>query len=192
MEKDRINILLNNPSEATQDDIHLLDQESEKYPYAQALHILRAKISFLLNEAGKNEKLTRAAIYSADRSVLKKVITEKWYLEQQKHITPFQDLPKFDLNIAPEKTKKEYIIHPEEADSSSIFAEVLKNLEQLKALRQQFQFLELNEDTSEKESPKTNPEPQKSNEVKKEEPKAQKIQEPEKKELKPPDTKKED
>ena len=143
METDRINLLLNNPSEATKDDIFLLENEISKYPYSQVLHILLAKIQFQLNIEEKNEKLAIAAIYSSDRSILKKVIHEKNYLIDNEKIIPYQGLPEFeqiDDNI--KSGSKEY---SNENESSSIFDEVLKNLERLKSLRQQFQFLELNE-----------------------------------------------
>jgi tetratricopeptide (TPR) repeat protein len=145
VEKHRINILINNPAEATEQDLVLLEDYIKKYPYAQILHILLAKILFLRNSADRNIKLTGAAIYSVDRAVLKKIILEKDYRVNNEKITPFQGLPNFKAEIIPDlPTKTEGIDQPE-PDSSSIFAEVLKNLEQLKSLRKQFQFLELNE-----------------------------------------------
>ena len=147
METDRINLLLNNPSEATKDDIFLLENEISKYPYSQVLHILLAKIQFQLNIEEKNEKLAIAAIYSGDRSILKKVIQEKDYLIDNEKIIPHQGLPEFepDDNDSDNNNKLGSTEHTKEDESSSIFDEVLKNLERLKSLRQQFQFLELNE-----------------------------------------------
>ena len=144
MEKHRINILLNNPSEATLEDVYLLKEEVSKYPFAQVLHILLAKVLYQQNASDKNEKLTRAAIYSGDRSVLKKIILEDGYIGHSEKIIPFQPLPTFEIEVAPSAQVTETSDQNEEEDSSSIFAEVLKNLEELKALRQQFQFLELN------------------------------------------------
>lgn len=160
MEKDRINVLLNNPSEATKDDLFHLENEVSKYPYAQVLHILLAKIHFQLNTAEKNKKLTTSAIYSSDRSVLKRVFQEKDYLEDHEEIIPYQDLPKFEL----EGDSTNDTEGTEEKESASIFDEVLKNLEQLKSLRQQFQFLELN-----------NPEPVKQEKLAKEKKTEKKI-----------------
>lgn len=144
METERINLLLKNPTEATADDVFLLEKEIHNYPYAQVLHILLAKVQFQINAEEKNKKLTRAAIYSSERSILKKVIQEKGFMDHNEEIIPFQDLlfsgandslsDKFDSND-----------DKEENESSSIFDEVLKNLERLKSLRKQFQFLELNE-----------------------------------------------
>ena len=149
MEKHRINILFNNPSEAIEDDVLLLEEEIQKYPYAQVLHILLAKIKFLLNASDKNIKLTSAAIYSGDRSILKKIILESNFPYRHEKITPFQSLPKIAIQESSTEPDSDPEIQIEEKNSTAIFAEVLKNLEQLKALRQQFQFLEL-EDPSPK------------------------------------------
>jgi hypothetical protein len=148
VEADRINFLLSNPTEANLEDTQMLEQEVAKYPYAQVLHVLLAKIKHLQKANDKNKKLTTAAIYSSNRSVLKRAILEEGYLEDMEEIVPFQELRLFDLEqVAAEE--------PEifsEKESASIFDEVLKNLEKLKSLRKQFQFLELNEElTKEKE-----------------------------------------
>jgi hypothetical protein len=112
-----------------------------------------AKILFLRNATDKNEKLATAAIYSVDRSVLKKIILDKNYVVENQKIIPFQDFPKFKIEKLPDLPKESNTSDLQEPDSSSIFAEVLKNLEQLKSLRKQFQFLELNEDTDWDNSP---------------------------------------
>ncbi len=152
METERINLLFGNPSEASEDDVSIVENEILKYPYFQGLHILLAKIHFLLNTKEKNKKLTLAAIYSSERSILKKVILEKDYLQKPEVVIPYQELPEFEL----EKLNDNNVsIEPEQYDSSSIFDEVLMNLEKLKALRQQFQFLELNQpDDKTKKTPR--------------------------------------
>ncbi|NJN26131.1 MAG: hypothetical protein HC819_09220 [Cyclobacteriaceae bacterium] len=161
VEKSRINILLHQPSKAEYSDIGLLETEIRKYPYAQFLRVLLAKVHFELDTSEKNQKLTSAAIYSADRSILKKIIQENGYLENIQAIEPMQDqapaaIPATELKGAVAATapippaQEESVPHQNVVqDSSSIFAEVLKNLEKLKALRQQFQFLELNDQADE-------------------------------------------
>ena len=144
MKKNRINLLLNNPSKATKDDIIHLENEISSYPYAQFLHILLARIHFQHNTKEKNKKLITAAIYSSDRSVLKKVVQERNYLEDQEEIIPYQGISKFELYDENTKIEPGTINQTTENESSSIFDEVLKNLERLKSLRQEFQFLELN------------------------------------------------
>jgi len=151
VESERINFLLNSPTDFKSDDIFLLEQEIDKYPYAQILHILLAKIKHQQNSGDKNKKLTLAAIYSSDRSILKRTILENGYLENYEEIVPFQDLPKFEL----EDDQDEIIgIYDKEGEneSATIFDEVLKNLEKLKSLRRQFQFLELNDEPDQSKS----------------------------------------
>jgi len=141
VESERINFLLNSSSEATQDDIILLEKEINEFPYSQVLHILMAKIQYQLDSKEKNRKLSSAAIYSCDRSILKKVIRDQDHFDKWEEIIPYQSLSKFTK----EKDIGSFDDQTEEHESSSIFDEVLKNLEKLKSLRQQFQFLELNE-----------------------------------------------
>lgn len=145
MDTNRINYILNNPSEATSDDLLQLENEISQYPYAQFLHVLNAKVKHLMNVDDKNQKLTTAAIYSSDRSALKKVILEKDYFRINEEIVPFQDLPTFELEnpIYHEQSLDDSL---EANDSATIFDEVLKNLERLKSLRKQFQFLELDDE----------------------------------------------
>ncbi len=147
MEKDRINFILNNSSEATKDDIFLLEKEIRKYPFSQMLHILLAKIQFNLNSEGKSKKLSSAAIYSTDRSILKKVIQGEGYLEDHKKIVAYQSLQK-KLHEPDTNYKKEPITFTTENESASIYSEVLENLKQLKSLRKEFLFLDSEEQES--------------------------------------------
>lgn len=154
MEKDRINFILNYSSQATKDDIFLLEKEIRKYPFSQVLHILLAKIQYDLHSDAKNKKLSTAAIYTSDRAVLKKVIQEKGYLDGHKKITAYQDLSVF----IPEPEPEEKSIPTTDAlkhESDNIFTEVLENLKKLKSLRKQFLFLEREEPES---LPKQEPE----------------------------------
>lgn len=150
MESERINYLLNNSSEATEDDIVLLENEIREFPYSQFLHILLAKIQYQLDSEEKNRTLSIAAIYSCDRLILKKIIQDDDHFENHEEIIPYQDLlafePEEDLLNSDVATAN----HAEENESSSIFDEVLKNLEQLKSLRKQFQFLEMKEQEAKK------------------------------------------
>lgn len=145
MESERINFLLNNPTEANSEDVALLKEKVKAFPYAQTLHVLNAKISYQFNTDDKNKLLATAAVYSSDRSALKKVIQDNSYPGTKEEIIPFQELPTFELESPIYQDSEENDAN-DANDSSSIFDEVLKNLEKLKSLRKQFQFLELNED----------------------------------------------
>jgi len=65
-------------------------------------------------------------------------------MQKKKHIYPYMRYKTIEIEVPATTQETETSDQNEEEDSSSIFAEVLKNLEELKALRQQFQFLELN------------------------------------------------
>lgn len=142
MDTERFNFLLNNPSGATKDDVLLLQDAVKDYPYSQALHILRAKICFKLDIEDKNKRLSTAAIYASKRAILKEVIQTDAYLESIEEVVAYQDLPIIELDL--ESTDKTIFETSESttSDSASIFDEVLKNLQKLKSLREQFLFLE--------------------------------------------------
>lgn len=147
METDRINFILNNSSEATKDDIFLLEKEIRNYPFSQMLHILLAKVQFNLKSEGKNKKLSTAAIYTSDRSTLKKVIQEKEYLEDHRKIAIYQSLPiivqeRDSNNKINPVNKIDPVVLPSENDSATLFTEVLENIKLLRSLREQFLFLE--------------------------------------------------
>ena len=142
MEKERLIHLFNTPVDATSSDFEQLEELIKLYPFSQTLHILLAKIGFLLDKPEKNQYLKTAALYASQRGSLKRVIEEEDYPGKVFPILPYQDLPAFET-FSDEDTHERFALD-EETESSSIFREVMRNLEKLKALREQFQFLELN------------------------------------------------
>jgi tetratricopeptide (TPR) repeat protein len=146
MEKERLIHLLNTPGDADSSDFEQLEELILLYPFSQTLHILLAKIGFLLEKPEKNQYLKTAALYASQRGSLKRVIEEEDYPGKVFPILPFQDLPAFET-FSDEDTPERFVLD-EETESSSIFREVMRNLEKLKALREQFQFLELNPEES--------------------------------------------
>jgi tetratricopeptide (TPR) repeat protein len=151
VDTERINFLLNHPSDATKDDVLLLEDAVSNYPYSQVLHILKAKIGDQLGSDDKNRLLTTAAIYSANRAVLKRVVQGDNYLENIKKAYVFQTLPIVELKEDEPQTQSE---SEKPGDSSTIFDEVIKNLQKLKSLREQFLFLESGGADDEDEKPK--------------------------------------
>jgi len=151
MEKERLIHLLNTPGDATASDFEQLEELIKLYPFSQTLHILLAKIGFLLSKPEKSEYLKTAALYTSQRGSLKKVIEEENYPGKLFPIQPYQDLPAFETFSDDDDSEKFEL--DEETESSSIFREVMRNLEKLKALREQFQFLELNPEEPAQEIP---------------------------------------
>lgn len=148
MNKERINILITHPEQATPEEVKMIEDVINKYPYAQLLRSLLARIHFIQDTDKKDKLLQTAAIYTTDRTVLKKLIQQKEYLLQTNEVSPYQTL--VEDTISPSIHDNDTL--SDDHESISIFDEVLKNLEKLKSLRQQFQFLELNE-TEEKKEP---------------------------------------
>ncbi len=79
MDADRLNALLIDPSLGNRDDYMEIKRLAETYPYAQFLKILLAKLAQLLNEEDQVKMLHSAAIFSADRKILKKYYTGEHY-----------------------------------------------------------------------------------------------------------------
>jgi len=152
---ERINYLLNHPKEANKEDIPILEEFIQKFPYSQMLHILRAKIGFLQNDENKSKKLTKAAIYASNRAILKELIQKETYLENIEEIPVYQDLPIIELEDDSDGFGSDSHIDVKGDDSASIFDEVLKNLQKLKSLREQFLFLEEDIDTEESKEQNT-------------------------------------
>lgn len=79
MDADRLNALLIDPSLGNRDDYMEIKRLAKTYPYAQFLKILLAKLARLLNEEDQVKMLHSAAIFSADRKILKKYYTGEHY-----------------------------------------------------------------------------------------------------------------
>jgi hypothetical protein len=135
VDTERINFLLNNPSDATKEDYLLLEEAVKNYPYAQMLHTLLAKIGNQVDSENKTNLLTTAAIYASDRSVLKEVIQNPGYLENIDEVPVYQDLPIVELKSEDGELNFNEGEIEKASDSSTIFDEVLKNLQKLKELR---------------------------------------------------------
>lgn len=149
MDTERIIFLLNNPSDATKEDFLLLEEAVKNYPYSQMLHTLLARIGNQIDAENKTTLLTTAAIYASDRTVLKEVLQSPGYLENIDEVPVYQDLPIVELKAEDGGMTFNDGETEQASDSSTIFDEVLKNLQKLKALREQFLFLEEDNDGDE-------------------------------------------
>ena len=149
MDTERIIFLLNNPSDATKEDFLLLEEAVKNYPYSQMLHTLLARIGNQIDAENKTTLLTTAAIYASDRTVLKEVLQSPGYLENIDEVPVYQDLPIVELKAEDGEMTFNDGETEQASDSSTIFDEVLKNLQKLKALREQFLFLEEDNDGDE-------------------------------------------
>jgi len=142
VDKERVNYLINRPAEATKKDSEELAELIREYPYSQMLHILLAKIRSLQDHENKQSAITKAAIYASNRTNLKAVIQTEGQLESIEDIPVYQDLPILELEEPGTHVNQGIFSGQPASDSATIFDEVLKNLQKLKSLREQFLFLE--------------------------------------------------
>lgn len=78
LNKERLTEIIKNPDQIQKEDVHLLQQWIEKYPYFQLAYSILAKVYQDIGMPEKQNKLNTAAIYSPNRQVLKKIITTSW------------------------------------------------------------------------------------------------------------------
>lgn len=147
METSKLNHLLTIPASATKAELEDLQHMSNQYVYAQFLHILIAKIGNLQNVSDKSALITRAAVYSANRAVLKNLITTKDSWPKPNRSS--------QVYIAKSQARKIESQKPKQSGTSDeLYREVFKNLEKLKSLRQQFAHLEEKEALENEAPPK--------------------------------------
>ena len=75
MEKDLFIKVLQNYPDATAEEAHELHLLTEKFPYSQLLHVLSARTSQEHGLSHQQHELQIAAVYSADRSILKNIMS---------------------------------------------------------------------------------------------------------------------
>jgi hypothetical protein len=162
----RLEEIVATPALANNNDLKELLELSEQYPYAHYLKILISKVAQHVHDLEQINKLNTAAIYSSDRNILKKVITDPDYtiylplqildvhnnaLKPKKHAPspkptnspePGPEATGTAGNTAPDQLPKA----AKKESGGGIFNEVMKNLERLKSLRRKYTFLEKKED----------------------------------------------
>ncbi len=160
MDQHRINQLLLNPESAGAEDFEAVQSMCRQYPYAQTLRVLMAKIAAVLHHEQQKSLLNTAALYVSDRSRLKQYLTDADFrLDSSGRYTSAEDymtaqaMPTHiveDSADAPESNTAEPEPGPDEQqapenneeNSDVIFQEVMDNLQELRKLRQQFEFLD--------------------------------------------------
>ncbi len=98
MDKSFSEILSNAPG-FTEEEYHQLRQWAEQYPYAQALRVAVACATWHLNHPHKQEYLQMAAVYAANRTVLKDWI-EKTQLKKPTEEPPAPPAQPVEASIA--------------------------------------------------------------------------------------------
>lgn len=167
-----------NPKSANREEFSELVELAKKFPFAQPLHTLLARLAKDL-KMDQNQYLNAAAIYSADRNVLKHYVTDESLEDFFGFRTPAIDVDEYNANAATEvadadskeelaiqaelkenKAKhevqqhQEHVVHlDKDASGNEIYKEVLENLEKLKKLRKKYDFIEQRIDSEKKTKP---------------------------------------
>ena len=152
MTKQELFDLLDNLDKADQSDIERLDSLFRLYPYFQAVPILQAKIAGQTEAPDKNQRITRAALYTADRANLKQLLEGNIQLEKAELVVEKETAPeeRSTDTASPATAPVALENKPLEGDSNTsselLYKEVMKNLETLRSLRKKYEFLEEQEE----------------------------------------------
>ena len=137
MEKDNFLDILQHYSENTEEEALYILSLRESYPYSQLLHALSARVSKDHDFSNHSKELQLAAVYAADRSVLKDVMTLDNLLATRTISIPVTK----DVSVAssaPKVTEQIPVVDVPD-DNGNLADQVLNDLEKLHTLRHNFE-----------------------------------------------------
>lgn len=145
--------VLRNFSESTVEDAETVLLLKKDYPFSQMLHTLAARVSKDHELSDYKNALQLAAVYSADRAVLKEIIE-----------TEPADSYNDDSHASSSATA---VPREEREQSGDVANQVIHDLQRLHQLKQNFEMMFIDDNTTSLQSPATMPyEPENNNEVK--------------------------
>lgn len=166
MTKQELFDLLDNLDKADQNDIDRLDSLLHWFPYFQTTPILQARIAEQIGSIDKNKLITRAALYTADRTNLKNLLEGRIRLAKPEIAADLEVVEKPEKpevvpaakthSTAPIAMENKPLEGDDNTSSELLYKEVMKNLETLRALREKYEFLEELEEKTETDSQKKN------------------------------------
>lgn len=146
MEKDLLRKVLQNYPSSTAQDAEQLHAMKEAYPYSQVLHVLAARVSKEHALNTQQNELQMAAVYSADRGVLKHMMSNQGGEAMQ---TPEVSVPASNIRLTPvvqaqEATKKESgaqatVQSPNPFNGDDLAEQVIKDVKELYKTRHNFE-----------------------------------------------------
>jgi len=107
MQTDRILSLIKNPNLIDKEDNTFLEDISEKHPYFSISHILLSKGLLNTESIRYNRKLKKAALYSSERKLLFKLITEKIPFTEEKLIPKKREIEVIKIEENPDLVELE-------------------------------------------------------------------------------------
>ena len=137
MEKDNFLDVLKHYSASTEEEALRVLSLRESYPYSQLLHALSARVSRDHDFSNHSKELQLAAVYAADRSVLKDVMTLDNLLATRATIT----VVKQDVSVAASAPKlaEQSPVAAISDDDGNLADQVISDLEKLHTLRHNFE-----------------------------------------------------
>jgi hypothetical protein len=134
VEKEIFIKLLERYPESTAEEAEAVLMLKAAFPYSQVLHALSARLSKEQGFSTQTQELQLAAVYAADRGVLKEVM-----LADQLSVVKSARLSSAISNAAAVMTAP--VASPDDLDPDSLADEVMHDLEKLHALKQNFEAL---------------------------------------------------
>jgi len=136
VEKETFIKLLERYPESTAGEAQAVIMLKEAFPYSQVLHALSARLSKEQGFSTQTQELQLAAVYAADRGVLKEVM-----LADQLSVVRSARLSSAISEAASVMTAPVPVAPPDDFDPDSLADEVMHDLEKLHELKQNFEAL---------------------------------------------------
>ena len=177
MNKNQFISFIKNPTSFEDKDIKTLTTFVNSFPYCQASHILLSKATHDLNSMLANEKLKHAALYSPDRSILKKIIHlkgEKTPVEAPKKEETKTIKPSKKVTTPTKSTSNDKESTASNNKSSDITSEIEETLKKAQSLKKNIPSLSVEKKETTLKQDVDDSKTQKEN-VKKEDKKEEKV-----------------
>ena len=139
MEKDNFIDVLRHYSESTEEEALRVLSLRESYPYSQLLHALSARVSKDHDFSNHSKELQLAAVYAADRSVLKDVMTLDNLLRYSRHrCAPVNKMLRM-LQLPRQNRAEPAPVAAISDDNDNLADQVMSDLEKLHQLKHNFE-----------------------------------------------------
>ena len=144
MDKDRFIQVMHHFSESTVEEAQEMLSLKEQFPYSQILHALSAKLTRDHGFSNQGGELQQAAVYAADRAVLKDIMQQEGSWDNEPRALGSSDAPTIAAIPVPVEVKSqvEVKIQPvEEVADSNVAEEILHDLERLHRAKHNFEMM---------------------------------------------------
>lgn len=145
MEKDLLRKVIQNYPASTRQEAEEIHALTKAYPFCQLLHVLSARTSKEHTLEYEKSDLQLAAVYSADRGVLKALMTDEYLSSEispvEKEQQQTSETPKTHTEAEQNQTAVSKETETPSADSNDIAATVIKDVKKLYDARHNFEMM---------------------------------------------------